>query len=69
MDKSEFKKLSIKQPGDYLQNDGVCKQAIATLVENDVSGLALLVEKSELKELLKTMGDRVIVRNLLLSIS
>ena len=69
MDESEFKKLSVKQLGDYLQNNGVSKEAIATLVENNVSGLALLlVDKSELKELLKTIGDRAIVRNLLLSL-
>ena len=54
MDESEFKKLSIKQLGDYLQNNGVSKEAIAALVEN-VLGLALLVDKSELKELLKTI--------------
>ena len=68
MDESKFQKLSVKQLGDYLQNNGVSKEAIATLVENNVSGLALLVDKSELKKLLKTIGDRAIVRNLLLSL-
>ena len=66
MDFSEFNSLSIEQLGEYLENKGVSNEAILRLEENKVSGLAmLLVDEVELKELLPTIGDRAIVKNLL----
>ena len=69
MDESSFKKLSIQKLGEYLQNNGVSMEAVTCLEVNKVTGLALLlVDETELKELLQTILDRAVVWNLLKNI-
>lgn len=61
-----FKAMSIEQLGRHLEGKGVSCDAVERLADNKVSGFALLlIDKSELKELVPTIGDRAIVRNLL----
>ena len=66
MEESTLKRLSIQHLGEYLGKTGVSEDAIQTLKENKVSGLALLLlNESELVSLLPTIGDRAIVRTIL----
>lgn len=63
---SELSNLSILELAEYLREIGISIEARESLVDNLVSGRALLlVDDGELKELLKTIGDRAIVRDLL----
>lgn len=58
--------LSVQELAEYLKELCVSSQAIDSLIENQVSGRALLlVDEGELKELLHTIGDRAVVRDLL----
>lgn len=66
MSESIMKKLSVKQLGDYLTKCGISPEAIITFSTNQVTGQALLlVDDGELRELLQTIGDRAVVRNIL----
>ena len=66
MDLSSLKKLSVLELSTFLGGNGVSSDAIQSLKMNQVSGLALLlVEEDELKEMLKTIGDRAVVRVIL----
>ena len=66
MDQAVFKSYSVQQLGDYLLENGVSGEAIETLKDNRVSGLALLLlTESELATLLPMIGDRAIVRAIL----
>ena len=66
MDLSSLKKLSVLELSTFLGENGVSSDAIQSLKTNQVSGLALLlVEEDELKEMLKTIGDRAVVRDIL----
>lgn len=61
-----FKAMSIEQVGKHLGEKGVSSDALQRLADNKVSGLALLlIEESELKEMVPAIGDRAILRNLL----
>lgn len=63
---SMMKKLSVQQLGDYLTKSGISPEAIKSFLVNQVTGQALLLlDDSELKELIQTIGDRAILRNLL----
>ena len=63
---SAFSKLSIEDLTAYLEKNGISSGALQSLEENKVSGLALLlVSEDDLKEMVKAIGDRAIVRNLL----
>ena len=69
MDEKNFKSLSVDELGEYLVENGVGKEAVANLSKNNVSGFALmLLDQSELKELISTIGDRAVVRNILCNI-
>ncbi len=61
-----FKAMSIDQLGRHLEDKGVSSDAVERLADNKVSGFALLlIEESELKEMVPAIGDRAILRNLL----
>lgn len=62
----DVKGLSIEELASFLRDNSVSEEAIALFRDNKVSGQALLlVDDGELKELMPTIGDRAIVRNLL----
>lgn len=62
----ELSDLSAVELSYYLTKIGVSSSAASRLVDNNVSGCALLlVDDEELKELLHTIGDRALVRDLL----
>lgn len=66
MERDAIRKLSISELMQYLEGKGVSSDALQCLQDNRVSGLALLlVSEEELKEMLATIGDRAIVRDLL----
>ena len=61
-----LKALTVPRLAAYLEDNGVSSEATKSLVNNKVSGRALLlVESRELKELIPTIGDLAIVRELL----
>lgn len=62
----ELGSLSVLELAGYLERTGVSSEATEHLIKNQVSGRALLlVDTDELKELLHTIGDRAVVRDLL----
>lgn len=62
----ELGSLSVLELAGYLEQTGVSSEATELLIKNQVSGRALLlVDNGELKELLHTIGDRAVVRDLL----
>lgn len=62
----ELGALSVEELAKELKKSGVSSDALKGLVTNRVSGKALLVlDSEELKELVPTIGDRALVRNLL----
>ena len=61
-----IRSLSVEELADHLTQNGVSSKAIKCLRDNEVSDRALLlVDDFELKELLHTIGDRAIVRDIL----
>ena len=64
---SEFiKALTIDRLAAYLEDNDVSEEATKRLRDNKVSGRALLLlNRSELKELLPTIGDLAIVRDII----
>lgn len=70
MSQSELSNLSALELAEYLQEFGVSIEAREQLVDNNVSGRALLlIDDNEIKELLSTIGDRAIVRDLVRGIN
>ena len=62
MNQAVFKSYSVQQLGEYLLENGFSSEAIETLKDNRVSGLALLLPtESELATLLPMIGDKAIV--------
>ena len=59
----EFKCLTITELREYLARQSICSKVLKLFAENMVSGLALvLLNKSELKEVVPTIGGRTILR-------
>lgn len=70
MSELQMQKLSVVELSDHLCQIGVSEDAIKEFSTNKISGKALLlVDDSELRELLPTIGDRAIIRNLLKEIT
>ena len=66
MDRAHFERLTVTQLGDFLREKNVSDRAVTALAKDNISGLALLlVEETELNEMLPTIGDRAVIRNLL----
>ena len=64
------KDLNVEDFGDFLLHKGVHEDVVSSFITNKISGILFLkLSEDDLKELTPTIGDRIVVREILRGVS